>query len=49
MRTGGHAWDYGTWADDLERAIMFQSRQNFPATTAQINRWLTRSPQPEFS
>jgi transcriptional regulator with XRE-family HTH domain len=38
------AWDYETWADDLERAVVFLSRQNFPSATRLIYRWLTRFP-----
>lgn len=37
-------WDYETWADDLERAVVYLSRQNFPAATSLLNRWLTRFP-----
>lgn len=39
-----HAWDYETWTDDLERAVVALSRQNFPSVTTLINRWLTRFP-----
>jgi transcriptional regulator with XRE-family HTH domain len=39
-----HVWDYETWADDLERAVVLLSRQNFPAATMLINRWLNRFP-----
>ncbi|GAB3987686.1 hypothetical protein GCM10029978_107450 [Actinoallomurus acanthiterrae] len=38
------SWDYESWADDIERAAVYLSRQNFPATTALINRWLLRFP-----
>jgi transcriptional regulator with XRE-family HTH domain len=37
-------WDYETWADDLERAVVLLSRQNFRAATGLINRWVTRFP-----
>ncbi|MBO0884583.1 MAG: hypothetical protein J2P17_30470 [Mycobacterium sp.] len=36
--------DYETWADDLERAVVYLSRQNFDAATGLLNRWLTRYP-----
>ncbi|MQA87248.1 MAG: hypothetical protein GEV03_22125 [Streptosporangiales bacterium] len=39
-----HVWDYETWADDLERAVVMLSRQNFPSATTLIDRWLTRFP-----
>ena len=39
-----HAWDFETWADDLERAVVALSRQNFPAATTLIDRWLNRFP-----
>jgi transcriptional regulator with XRE-family HTH domain len=32
------SWDYESWADDIERAVVYLSRQSFPATTALINR-----------
>lgn len=35
-------WDQETWADDLDRAVVLLSRQNFPAATTLINRWLSR-------
>jgi transcriptional regulator with XRE-family HTH domain len=38
------AWDYETWTDDLDRAAVFLSRQNFTAATVLINRWLERRP-----
>src|SRR5262249_15378293 len=44
--TTGHArsesWDYETWEDDLDRAIVLLSRQAFPTATKLISRWLTR-------
>jgi transcriptional regulator with XRE-family HTH domain len=37
-------WHYETWADDLDRVVVFLSRQNFAAATSLLNRWLTRLP-----
>lgn len=39
-------WDQETWADDLDRAVVLLSRQNFPAATILIDRWLNRG-QPD--
>lgn len=36
------AWDYETWADDLDRAVVALSRQDFTACTWLTERWLTR-------
>ncbi len=37
-------WDYETWADDLDRVVIFLSRQNFTAATTLLHRWLSRHP-----
>ncbi|MCO5969607.1 helix-turn-helix domain-containing protein [Actinoallomurus soli] len=36
--------DHEAWADDIERAVVYLSRQNFPAASALINRWLLQIP-----
>jgi transcriptional regulator with XRE-family HTH domain len=36
------SWDQETWADDLDRAVVLLSRQNFPAATTLLDRWLNR-------
>jgi transcriptional regulator with XRE-family HTH domain len=36
------AWDYETWADDLDRAVVALPRQDFVACTWLIGRWLIR-------
>ncbi|MCO6010899.1 hypothetical protein NE236_38675 [Actinoallomurus purpureus] len=41
---GVYSWDHEAWADDIERAVVYLSRQNFPAATALINPWLLRFP-----
>ena len=38
------AWDYETWTDDLDRAVVALSRQDFTACTSLTERWLTRYP-----
>lgn len=38
------AWDYETWADDLDRAVVALSRQDFTACTWLAERWLARYP-----
>ena len=38
------AWDYETWADDLDRAVVALSRQDFTACTWLTERWLARYP-----
>jgi transcriptional regulator with XRE-family HTH domain len=35
-------WDYETWAEDLERAVVNLSQQNFHVAGSLLNRWLTR-------
>ncbi|WP_405733293.1 hypothetical protein OG885_19765 [Streptomyces sp. NBC_00028] len=34
--------DYETWTEDIERAVICVSRQNFPFASALLNRWLGR-------
>jgi hypothetical protein len=38
------AWDFETWADDLDRAVIALSRQDFTATAMLTGRWLARYP-----
>lgn len=38
------AWDYESWADDLDRVVVSLSRQDFRAGTPLIERWLARLP-----
>ncbi|WP_255954553.1 helix-turn-helix domain-containing protein [Streptomyces odontomachi] len=40
--TTGRPADYETWTDDIERAVVSISRQDFPFATALLNRWLSR-------
>ncbi|MGP3959578.1 ElyC/SanA/YdcF family protein [Nonomuraea sp. 3N208] len=40
-RVGPRAWDYETWTDDLDRAVVALSRQNFSYAADLLNRWLT--------
>ena len=38
------SWDQETWTDDLDRVVVLLSRQNFPAATTLIDRWVNRYP-----
>jgi len=38
------AWDYETWADDLDRAVVALPRQDFAACAWLTDRWLIRYP-----
>jgi hypothetical protein len=38
------AWDYEAWADDLDRAVVAISRQDFRTSTWLTERWLARYP-----
>ena len=43
-RQAPSAWDFETWADDLERAVIALSRQDFTTSTMLTGRWLARFP-----
>lgn len=45
---GPRAWEYETWTDDLDRAVVALSRQNFAFADNLLNRWLTRFPPTEL-
>lgn len=38
--TGPRAWDHESWADDLDRAVVALSRQNFPLAEHALRPWL---------
>ncbi|MFF4693405.1 helix-turn-helix domain-containing protein [Streptomyces sp. NPDC001307] len=40
-RKSTRAADYETWTEDIERAVVCISRQNFPFASTLLNRWLT--------
>lgn len=40
--TGPRAWEYESWTDDLERAFVALSQQNFALADDLLNRWLAR-------
>ncbi|MER0482225.1 hypothetical protein ABR737_28465 [Streptomyces sp. Edi2] len=42
--SGPRVWEYETWTDDLDRAVVALSRQNFGFADNLLNRWLTRFP-----
>jgi transcriptional regulator with XRE-family HTH domain len=43
-RKAPSAWDFETWADDLDRAVIALSRQDFTTSTMLTGRWLARFP-----
>ncbi len=43
-RQAPSAWDFETWADDLDRAVIALSRQDFTTLTMLTGRWLARFP-----
>ncbi|MFD7447942.1 helix-turn-helix domain-containing protein [Kitasatospora sp. NPDC059827] len=44
LQAGPRLWDYESWAEDIERAAITLSRQNFGLTEQLLSRWLTRWP-----
>ncbi|MCX5169723.1 helix-turn-helix domain-containing protein [Streptomyces antibioticus] len=44
--TGPRAWEYESWADDLDRAVVALSRQNFTFADSLLMRWLGRFKAP---
>jgi transcriptional regulator with XRE-family HTH domain len=44
-RQSPSAWDFETWADDLDRAVIALSRQDFTTSTLLAGRWLARFPE----
>ncbi|MEU8587822.1 hypothetical protein AB0C59_12610 [Streptomyces sp. NPDC048664] len=42
------AWEYESWADDLDRVVVALSRQNFTFADSLLTRWLTRFKAPEL-
>ncbi len=42
ITTVPRAWEFESWTDDLERAVVALSRQNFTVSDALLGRWLTR-------
>ncbi|GLW16371.1 hypothetical protein Stsp01_31140 [Streptomyces sp. NBRC 13847] len=46
--SGPRLWEYETWTDDLDRAVVALSRQNFAFADNLLNRWLTRFPPTEL-
>lgn len=39
---GPLAWEYESWTDDLDRAVVALSRQDFTFATSLVNRWTSR-------
>ncbi len=46
--SGPRAWEYESWADDLDRAVVALSRQNFAFADSLLTRWLSRFKAPEL-
>ncbi|AKH82765.1 hypothetical protein AA958_11570 [Streptomyces sp. CNQ-509] len=42
MPAGPRAWEYESWADDLDRVVVALSRQNFTFADSLLDRWLGR-------
>src|SRR4051812_45125267 len=40
--SGPRAWEYESWADDLDRVVVALSRQNFTFADSLLDRWLAR-------
>ncbi|MBY8889322.1 hypothetical protein K7472_31435 [Streptomyces sp. PTM05] len=40
--SGPRAWEYESWTDDLDRAVVALSRQNFTFADSLLGRWLNR-------
>lgn len=45
---GPRAWEYESWADDLDRVVVSLSRQDFAFADSLLGRWLTRFKAPEL-
>ncbi|MER5439098.1 hypothetical protein [Streptomyces sp. NPDC002790] len=46
--SGPRAWEYESWADDLDRVVVALSRQNFAFAATLLTRWLGRFKAPEL-
>ncbi|MEU2560006.1 hypothetical protein ABZ626_11815 [Streptomyces longispororuber] len=46
--SGPRAWEYESWADDLDRVVVALSRQNFTFADSLLTRWLSRFKVPEL-
>ncbi|MEU8953871.1 hypothetical protein AB0C93_06160 [Streptomyces sp. NPDC048518] len=46
--SGPRAWEYESWADDLDRVVIALSRQNFAFADSLLTRWLGRFRAPEL-
>ncbi|MFE7134770.1 helix-turn-helix domain-containing protein [Streptomyces sp. NPDC057638] len=45
---GPRAWEYESWSDDLERAVVALNQQNFAFADHLLGRWLPRFPSKEL-
>ncbi|WP_030459487.1 hypothetical protein [Kitasatospora sp. NRRL B-11411] len=48
VRGGPRAWEYETWTEDIERAVVAASRQDFVVASDLLERWRTRWPAREL-
>ncbi|MBB1256698.1 helix-turn-helix domain-containing protein [Streptomyces alkaliterrae] len=46
--SGPRAWEYESWADDLDRVVIALSRQDFSVADSLLTRWLSRFKGPEL-
>ncbi|WP_328720744.1 helix-turn-helix domain-containing protein [Streptomyces sp. NBC_00247] len=46
--SGPRAWEYESWADDLDRVVVALARQNFAFADSLLNRWLVRFDAPKL-
>lgn len=46
--SGPRAWEYESWADDLDRVVVALSRQDFAFAASLLTRWLNRFKAPEL-
>jgi transcriptional regulator with XRE-family HTH domain len=46
--SGPRAWEYESWADDIDRVAVALSRQNFAFADSLLTRWLSRFEAPEL-
>ncbi|MFF2819465.1 helix-turn-helix domain-containing protein [Kitasatospora cineracea] len=48
VQGGPRTWEYETWAEDIERAVVAASRQDFAGASDLLERWRTRWPAREL-
>ncbi|MFF4919568.1 hypothetical protein ACFY4B_03195 [Kitasatospora sp. NPDC001261] len=48
IQAGPRAWEYESWAEDIERAVLAASRQEFASAGVLLERWRSRWPTVEL-